>query len=365
MAALPWHDWASPAKQKGLQKIIVFNDREADTSNGMPWCYRVEIFNHSLPKNDTQNIPRIRPTTEPDKHERQVPGFKKSPWSVLWEMLLGGSVSFGVPRPQNDELLDFKIMNWIIGWGYCTSQPVKFEVYCIKPPPPHASVMGAKIKLRVRTQKPQNRCGPKLKYQNLSKSPCWLFGKSGNLILKLGFVDLASWSVTQFCTSFDWEKELGLTCGTGKLPGFFPVGLQGNQPILSTYEKNRLPTNWGRGHQFFRSQCSIGSTDFLKISCQEVLKSFTSGVHVLFFYSFFTRITMKNCGSYPPKKKHLVNLPYPKSSNPQPCSTTKPCCALAGETGRTAGITKGEGLVAGLKNLPLVAGLIERTAISP
>ena len=29
--------WASPAKQKGLQKIMVFIDREADTSFGMPW----------------------------------------------------------------------------------------------------------------------------------------------------------------------------------------------------------------------------------------------------------------------------------------------------------------------------------------
>lgn len=127
-----------------------------------------------------------------------------------------------------------------------------------------------------------------------------------------------------------------------KTPWFFPVGLQGNQPILSTYEKNRLHTNWGRGHLFFRSQCSIGSTDFLKISCQEVLKSFTSGVHVLFFCSFFTRITMKNCGSYPPKKKTPGKAALPQEFQPSgmPCSTTKPCCALAGETGRTTGIIR-------------------------
>ena len=61
----------------------------------------------------SQNIPRIRPTTEPDKHERQVPGFLKG--HHCRDSVEVGDVGWArvlvVPGLKNDELLDFKIMN--------------------------------------------------------------------------------------------------------------------------------------------------------------------------------------------------------------------------------------------------------------
>ena len=203
-----------------------------------PGCSNLWVFSLRVP------FPKTTPKDQTHNRTRQARKTsswfsKRSPWSGLGR---GGRCWFRV-GPQNDELLDFKIMKSRL--LYRTSTPAKFELFTA------SNLHTPKRPPRWWVPRSSSVWEPKnLKFIVASKTKKLKYPKSGPKSSKIVFFVkiwdfdpqkkglpkdffrwwscgfFASWVIdpsSHFCTSFDWEEELGLTCGNWKLRSFSGV----------------------------------------------------------------------------------------------------------------------------------------------